>query len=145
MNETFKEKFPKLSECAWVKGEAEFYQPAFRVISENRFYSEYDVEHECINKQRVKEVIEKLRAKHHERRNDITSNNIDRAMHEGAYISLGDLLKELKLGGMSNDKCVYCETEIIYNGKKAVCKNGHQHADGSYAYLCGSNYCRCSQ
>ncbi len=42
--------------------------------------------------------------------------------------------------------CLICGSKIKYTGKGlAICEKGHNHADGSYTALCGSNYCRCCQ
>ncbi len=44
-----------------------------------------------------------------------------------------------------NKKCVNCGAEYKIEQDRPVCKNGCNHPDGKYHYLCKSDYCRCKQ
>lgn len=131
MTQTFDEKFPGL------KGKVERLQST----DDNGFF-EYveteDIEEHCTDDMILKETIDTLRKKHDKGRN---TNELDAMMHEGAYLVLGDLLKELGLktdGGTemtqafdekfpSMERTNYLSVET--NGNEIVAKYGQFISD----------------
>ena len=49
------------------------------------------------------------------------------------------------VNGIKRLECEDCGGEYKYEGRRAVCENGCNHPDGSFSYMCDSQYCRCSQ